>query len=214
VRPIYNWAEEGDLLTSGTTDLSPYGLEGRFTFVFGGNMGIHQALDTAVEAALAAAAEIPEIRLVLVGGGVQAEALRRRAAEDGRDIVRVLPGIPRVQVTDLFAAAQVLLVHLADKPLYAVTVPSKTQFYLAVGKPVLAGLAGEAAELLKSANCGIVVPPEDAGALAAAMVKLARTPAAELAQMGANGQRFYQELLSFDRGMEQIVGVVDEAIGR
>lgn len=214
VRPIYNWAEEGDLISSGTTDLSPYGLDGRFTFVFGGNMGIHQALDTAVDAALKAAAQVPEIRLVLVGGGVQADALRRRAAEDGRDIVRVLPGIARAKVADLFKAAQVLLVHLADKPLYAVTVPSKTQFYLAIGKPVLAGLAGEAAGLLREARCGLVVPPEDVDALAAAMVTLARTPEPELAAMGENGRRFYLENMSFDGGMEQIVGVIDEAIGR
>lgn len=213
VRPVYNWAEEDDLKVTGTTDLTPYGLDGRFTFVFGGNMGVHQALGTAVEAALKAADEVPNIRLVLVGGGVQAETLRRRAAEGGRDIVRVLPGIPRPQVADLFAAAQVLLVHLADKPLYAVTVPSKTQFYLAMGKPILAGVAGEAAEIVRASEAGVVVPPEDVDALTAAMVRLARTPPAELTRMGENGRRFYVENMSFAAGMDRIVDVMDEATG-
>jgi glycosyltransferase involved in cell wall biosynthesis len=214
VRPVLNWAEEADLARTGTTDLAPYGLEGRFTFVFGGNMGPHQALGTAVEAAFKAAEIEPRIRLVLVGAGVEVEALRQKAEQDGRDIVRVMPGIPRPQVADLFEAADVLLVHLADKPVYAITVPSKTQFYLGMGKPILAGVAGEAAQILRAAKAGIVVPPENVDALAEAMIRLARTPREELVRMGASGRAYYRQNLSFAAGMERIKAVMEEAMTR
>ena len=214
VRPVLNWAEEADLHRPGTTDLTPYGLEGRFSFVFGGNMGPHQALGTALDAAFKAAEVEPRIRLVLVGAGVEVEALRRRAVADGRDIVRVLPGIPRPQVAGLFEAADVLFVHLADKPVYEITVPSKTQFYLGMGKPILAGVAGEAAEILRAAEAGVVVPPEDVDALADAMIRLARTPREELARMGESGRTFYRQNLSFAAGMERITQVMEEAIAR
>jgi glycosyltransferase involved in cell wall biosynthesis len=212
VRPVLNWAEEADLRQSGTTDLAPFQLEGFFNIVFGGSMGPHQALGTAVAAALKAAEVEPRLRLLLVGSGIDMAALKQQAEADGRGIVRVLPGVPRPQVADLFGAADVLLVHLADKPVYEITVPSKTQFYLGMGKPILAGLAGEAAEILRAADAGLVVPPENVDALADAMIRLARAPAGELAKMGERGRDYYLQNLSFAAGMERTTAVIEEAL--
>ncbi|WP_374945154.1 glycosyltransferase family 4 protein [Sphingomonas sp.] len=210
VRTIYNWADERAILSQGKLDLAPFGFDGRFTFLYGGNFGPHQALTTVVDAAVKAAAQEPAIQVLLVGGGLDEPRIAARIAEHATQAVRIVPGVPQVQVADVFAAADVLLVHLADLNFFEFTVPSKTQFYLASGKPILGGLVGEAAALIERAGAGRTVPPENPDALAAAMVALARADPAELRAMGERGARFYRERLSFARAMDDTAAAIRE----
>lgn len=55
-------------------------------------------------------------------------------------------------------AADTLLVNLKDDPLFSITIPSKIQTYLAVGRPIIAGVRGNAAELIKESGAGVIVP--------------------------------------------------------
>ena len=52
-------------------------------------------------------------------------------------------------------SASVLLFSLKDEPCFNLTVPSKVQFYMAQGKPILAMINGDGADLVKEAECGI-----------------------------------------------------------
>src|SRR5262249_46358467 len=110
------------------------------------------------------------------------------------------------------AAADLLLVHLKDEPVFRITIPSKTQFYLAMGKPILMGVRGDAAELIKNAGAGVVVEPGDARALARATIDLARLPKHELAAMGAKGRAFYQSELSAAVGIKRTLTILGSAI--
>jgi glycosyltransferase involved in cell wall biosynthesis len=108
----------------------------------------------------------------------------------------LLPGIPHQQVPALLAAADICLVPLRDVPLFSSFIPSKMFEYLAAGKPVVAALAGEAAQILREAGAW-VVPPADSEALALAIRTLAADPKRRQA-MGRQG-RYYVEK-HFDRG--------------
>jgi glycosyltransferase involved in cell wall biosynthesis len=108
----------------------------------------------------------------------------------------------------VFAGADALLLHLRDDPLFAITIPSKTQFYLAMGRPIVAGLAGEAAELLRRSGAALVAPPGDAAALADVFVEMAAMAPDRRAAMGAAGRHFYAEHLSFDRAMARTLAVI------
>ena len=213
LRTIYNWANEQAAVAHGRTDLAPYRFENRFTFVYGGNMGPHQALDAVVEAAIKAQARIPAIQLLLVGEGIELPRLRLVVAERGADAVRLMPPIPQRHIADVFAGANVLVVHLANLDFFRFTVPSKTQFYLAMGKAILGGLEGEAAQLIAQAHAGLTVEPENVDAIADAMVELATTSDAALREMGESGRRFYRDRLSFDRAITETVSVLDEVTG-
>jgi lipopolysaccharide/colanic/teichoic acid biosynthesis glycosyltransferase len=116
------------------------------------------------------------------------------------------------EIGNLLAAADVLLVHLKDEPLFRITVPSKTQLYLAMGKPILIGARGDAAELVMKAGAGVAVEPQDASALASAVLDLAGRPAQELAQMGTRGRTFYETELSAVVGVRRTLAVLDDAI--
>ena len=70
----------------------------------------------------------------------------------------------------------VLLVTLRREPIFAYTIPSKLQSYLACGRPVLAALEGEGARIVKEAAAGWAVPAEDPRSLADAVLAASRLP--------------------------------------
>ena len=88
----------------------------------------------------------------------------------------------------LYALADVLLIHLRDDPLFRITIPSKTFAYLASGKPILAAIAGDTAEVVLDANAGLACPPEDAAALAAVVRRFYQMTPLERQHMSESGR--------------------------
>jgi glycosyltransferase involved in cell wall biosynthesis len=115
----------------------------------------------------------------------------------------------QAEIVAIFASADALLLHLRDEPLFAITIPSKAQFYLAMGKPIVAGIAGEGAELLRRSGAAVVVPPGDAAAMAEAISGLADLPSDRRVAMGASGLDFSRDILSFERAMDRTIGVLE-----
>lgn len=163
-----------------------------FNAVFAGNLGNAQAPETIVAAA-ALLADDPRIRFVLVGSGSRSEWIRDEAAR--RSLVNVLlPGrFPPDAMPSILEGASVLLVTLTRSEIFGLTIPSKIQAYLAAGKPILAALDGEGARVIEEAGAGVVVPAEDAAALADAIRRMADMPASELARMGRAGRDYYDK---------------------
>jgi glycosyltransferase involved in cell wall biosynthesis len=167
-------------------------------------MGPAQALDRVLEAAALLARHRPDIEFCFLGSGIDTERLKVRAQERGLVNVRFLPRVPMAEVDGWLAAADCLLVHLRADPLFAITIPSKTQAYMAAGRPIIMAVQGDAAELVRQSGAGIVVPPEDPVALAEAVKTLAGMERQELGRMGSSGRAFYEKNLSFDRGSRRI----------
>jgi glycosyltransferase involved in cell wall biosynthesis len=206
---IYNWADEAAVEPNGACDLARYRFAGRFNIVFAGNMGRVQGLDTLVQAAHLAARQSPGIQLLLIGDGVEHDRLAALVRELGATNVNVERAVPKHEIADVLAAADALIVHLANVPLFEVTIPSKIQFYLASGKPVLVAVNGEAAKLVLAAGAGVAAPPGDPAAIADAMVALSRAPEAELLAMGERAEAFYREQFSFSAGVASTIRVLD-----
>jgi len=121
--------------------------------------------------------------------------LQERVAQLGLTNVSMLPGVPRRDVSSLLAAADICLVPLRDVALFSTFVPSKMFEYLAAERAVLGAVRGEPAEILRAAGA-MVVEPEDAEAIAQAIMELAEDPERRSA-MGKQGRRYVEE--HFDR---------------
>ena len=199
---IYNWADENSAAPSGTLDLAGYSFKDRFNFVFAGNLGRFQGLETLVHAAQIAETKMPNIHLTLIGDGVERDKLARLLKMLDNKSVSIRPSVPRSSIGDVLDAADVLLIHLDSDPLFEITIPGKTQFYLAMGKPILIGVRGEAAQIVTDAGAGISVAPRDAEAMAAAMLQMAKMPPDILALMGRCGRKAYERRFSFATGIE------------
>jgi glycosyltransferase involved in cell wall biosynthesis len=177
-----------------------------FTLVYGGNLGRAQQLDNLIDAASILECERPEIRILLFGSGVDEPELRRRAQRLGN--VRFGGLIPPCEIAREFAQADALLLHLGDDPLFDITIPSKTQYYLAMGRPIVAAVNGETAGLLRESGAAIVVPPADPPALASAIIEMADRSLSKRERMGRSGADFYRDNLSFSEGMNRTLALL------
>ena len=207
---VYNWADESpvEAATVGSKTLP----QDRFNIVFAGTMGAGQALGTVLRVAHQCAAVIPSAHFWLVGRGTETEQLQRKAAEIGLSNVTFLPHQPRSELMSIMDAADALLVHLRNIPLYTVTIPSKTQAYLAAGKPIIMAVRGDSADLVTEAGAGINCEPEDADSITAAIAKLFALGPEGRRSMGAAGLAYYQAHLCFSRGLDRFESIFESAV--
>ena len=115
------------------------------------------------------------------------------------------------QIGAILIKSDVLLVHLKKDPLFDITIPSKTQAYMAVGKPLLMAVAGDAADVVLDSGCGLVAESESAESIAHAVKKLFQMDAADRAVMGMNGLTYYDENFSLAVGVRKF-GLVFEKV--
>lgn len=160
-----------------------------FRIIYAGNMGLAQDLDNLLQAASLMPAE-SNVRFVLIGDGVEADALRAGAARLQLSNVEFVAFRKPEEMPGILAAADGVLLHLKRDPLFSVTIPHKLLTYLAVGRPILACADGEPAAIVRSANAGIACPPGDPAALAGAAVELASLPPERRAELGRNGRAY------------------------
>jgi glycosyltransferase involved in cell wall biosynthesis len=164
-------------------------------------MGTAQALDSVLEAAALCQKAVPDAQLVFVGGGVDRNRLEKKAEDLGLTNVRFLPRQPMSSMGAVLSLADVLLVHLKDHPLFSITIPSKTQAYMASGKPLIMAVRGDAAQLVTQSGAGLVCEPENPRSIADAITHFAGMSPQERLSMGEAGKRFYDEQLSLKAGV-------------
>ncbi len=150
IEVIYNWCDETAQRPASRdeTMAQELGLAGRFNILFAGTMGVMQGLDTVLEAAQLCSISVPAVQFVLMGGGVERERLEAKAVTMNLNNVRFLPRQQPEAMGRFYALADALLVHLKDDPLFRITIPSKTQTYLYMGKPIIMAMPGDAADLV------------------------------------------------------------------
>jgi colanic acid biosynthesis glycosyl transferase WcaI len=208
---IYNWCNDATLHSSEKQQVNRAD-DGPFRVLFAGTMGLAQGLDSVLEAARICAASAPRAEFVFIGGGVERERLELRAAEMKLSNVRFLPRRPMSEMGHVLSTADVLLVHLKNDPLFQITIPSKTSAYLAVGKPILMAVRGDAAALVERSGGGVVCEPEDPASIATAVAELASASPEQLAAMGRAGRKFYETEISMAVGAASFERVMRTAL--
>ncbi|MCK4761844.1 MAG: glycosyltransferase family 4 protein [Candidatus Aminicenantes bacterium] len=166
------------------------GLAGKFNILYGGNLGKVQGLDVVIEAARLIE-DTPDLQFVFIGDGTESERLKKLAAGYRLKNVLFIPRVPPEEIHRYFALADVLLAHLENKPVFKMQIPSKIIAYMACGKPVLCGIAGESAKIVQDARGGNSFVPQDARSLAEQARIFYNMPREELEQMGQRGREAY-----------------------
>jgi len=171
--------------------LAPLG--DRILFMYAGTVGHAQALDVLIDAA--AAVRDDGIGIVVIGDGPVRDDLVARSSALGLDNVLFLPAVPADRVARYLAFARATIAPLRGVPLFEATRPAKVFPSLACARPVVFCGRGEMARLIERRAAGVVVPPEDADALARTLRELRDRPE-EAAAMGVRGREW--ALAEFD----------------
>ena len=176
-----------------------------FYVLFAGNTGAAQGLETVIDAARLLQLRT-DIHFVIIGDGANLEVLRQRA--QGLTNVIFKGRKPLETMPAYFALADVLLVHLRRDPLFALTIPSKVQSYLACGRMILAGLEGSGAEVIQESGAGIVVEPENPEALSKAVLHLYQLSATERHAMETRASAYYVKHFSRTRVLDRLLEIL------
>lgn len=128
------------------------------TVLYAGNLGEGQGLHAILPALARRMGS--RVRFVVVGDGGRRRALEQALAASGATNVELRPPVSRPELVSLYRAADVLFLHLNDYEAFKKVLPSKLFEYAATGKPVWAGVAGHAAEFIRSEiDNAAVFPP-------------------------------------------------------
>lgn len=180
------------------------GMAHGFTVMFAGNIGNAQAVEVIVEAVALLQAH-QNIHFVVLGEGSRWLWMKNQAQRRGLLNLHLPGRFPVETMPGFMQKASALLVTLADQEIFKATIPSKIQAYLAAGRPILACLNGEGADLVVEAEAGLAVPAEDAHALAEAVLRLSRMPKQEREAMGAQGRLYYAQHFSHDKLVDELI---------
>lgn len=206
-----NWAESFYRPPSAGENIAdPMAQIDGFKVVFAGNIGSAQAFETIIGAALRLR-QFTDLHWIIIGDGNMKEWLMAAIAQHGLGKQFHLPGWrPPGDMPAYFAHADALLVTLRSDPVFALTIPSKIQSYLACAKPVIAALDGEGAAIMRECGAGVVCAAEDEAGLADAVLAVYRMNPQERTSCGMRGRTYYEE--NFERAL--LLNRLDEWINQ
>lgn len=186
-----NWGE--DTISAGNKNYDIPILPNGFKIMFAGNIGEAQDMEAIMQTALLLKDKL-DIQFVIVGDGRKMPFVKEFIEQNKLEkTVSILGRYPLEAMATFFDKADIMLVSLKDDPIFNLTVPAKMQAYMSAGKPILAMLNGDGADLIVEAKCGKSVKAGDYSSLADRILEISKINYTELQKMGTNSKEFYTQ---------------------
>jgi len=179
--------------------------------VFTGAHGIANGLDAILDAASVLKSRgRKDIVLAFIGDGKMKKYLIKRADKEKLDNCRFYNPVPKKELNEIVAAADVGLMVLANLPaFYYGTSPNKFFDYISSGLPVLNNYPGWLADMIRENNLGIVVPADNPQAFADGLILLLDNNDLKL-QCGKNARVFAETYFSRELLADKFVTFLEE----
>ena len=188
--------------TADTGLLQKYGLTRGKTLGFAGSFYAYEGLDTLLRAMPMVLRDVPEARLLLLGGGPQEADLQALAAELGlENIVHFTGRVPHSEMTRYYSAMDVMAYPRISRRLTELVTPLKPLEAMAMGKLVVASDVGGHRELIRDGHNGHLFTAGSVDALARCLIDLLKTPES-WNEVIANGRAY----VASERTWESSVG--------
>jgi glycosyltransferase involved in cell wall biosynthesis len=179
--------------------------------LFAGNLGEAQSLDTLVDAAKILKDRQVHVNWILLGDGRQKEHLVNEIKRKGlEENFHLLGSYPSEEMPLFFSCVDALIVSLKKNDIFALTIPSKLQSYMACGKPVIASLEGEGARIVEESRSGFVSPPDDAVGLAENIIRLYNAADDQRMEMSQNGLTYFKEQFERELLLDKLIQILEK----
>jgi glycosyltransferase involved in cell wall biosynthesis len=153
---VPNWADNLNM----DVEAFIFNKEKRVQFTFAGNIGKVQNLENIIKAFLGLPVEEQnKAQLNIIGDGSHLEIIKQIAQNNQNIIFHGKK--PRDEMSKYYKGSDFLIVSLIDEPIFNVTIPAKTQTYIAAKKPILAIISGDTAKLIKDNHLGFCASPNN-----------------------------------------------------
>jgi glycosyltransferase involved in cell wall biosynthesis len=117
-----------------------------------------------------------DIHLLLLGNGASKASLLMRSSQLGLKNVTFLDSVPKSEVVRYWSLLDVSIIHLRKTDLFKTVIPSKMFECMAMGIPILHGVEGESAEIVRSEQVGLTFEPENVLGLCDGISRLKENP--------------------------------------
>jgi len=169
-RASFSWLTNGvddEFIAAAPTVREPVATSGVAEILYAGNLGESQALHHLLPQF--ARALQGRARFTIIGDGGRRAALEQALRDAAVDNVTLRAPVSRDRLIDEYRRADVLFLHLGAHAAFEKVLPSKLFEYAALGKPVLAGVAGFAARFVREeiSNSAVFPPCDVAGGVSA-----------------------------------------------
>jgi glycosyltransferase involved in cell wall biosynthesis len=169
-----------------------------YNFVFAGNIGDMQSVDTIVKSAKELSSH-SNIIFHIVGDGSKLNECKQLAQDFHLTNIIFYGRRPIEEMPKFYYMADAMLITLKDNKTLSYTLPGKVQSYMAARKPIIGAINGETRYVIEVAECGLCCAAEDYNALANLILEFCSNNKNE--QMAANAQKFYFENYSKEKFM-------------
>lgn len=197
VHLLYNWssrpAGRAETLNVRTT---------MTTFVFAGNIGEMQDVQTIIGAA--EFLKDTPLLIKIVGDGINLLEVKEKSRLLNQSNVEFLGKVPREAMTEIYESADFSLVTLKDLRVFEGTIPSKFQGSIAHGLPIVTNVLGDLRDLVEQNGIGFTANPEDPESLAAAMLKAMNLDPEKYKSMVANTKKTFEDDFSTDSAISRL----------
>ena len=171
---------------------------GGINLLFAGNIGEIQGVETIVKAAKKI--HDKRVHFHIVGGGTDLERLKELSK--GLENITFYGRRPLEEMPQFYAMADAMLVTLKADPVLSLTLPGKVQSYMAVGKPIIGAIDGEASEVIIEAHCGYCGKAEDVNSLVENVTSFMECD--DKKQIGINARLFYERHFERNKYMNEL----------
>lgn len=173
---IYNGVD-GDTFRPAERDdtfLEQCGQSGRFVCSYVGTIGMAHGLETVLDAAeILKQQGRTDIGFLLVGDGARRKSLQEEcAARNLTDMIHFTGRVDKSCVPRVLASSDALLVHLRSCDLFETVIPSKIFETMAMERPIIMGVRGESAEIVRESGAGLEMEPGNPRSLVECVLKL------------------------------------------
>ena len=183
----------------------------KFVFIFAGNLGKAQSLDTLIDAACLLR-NLSDIEFILIGDGSEKKNLIDKVNKLYlRNIIFIEQQSSHV-INSFLQKASALIVTLGDEEVLNLTIPSKIQAYLYSAKPIIASLNGTSADILRKSGAAFVVKSGDHIKLKNAILKFTKLSLKERNLMGKKGKIYFENNFTIAKFMDKFMYFINLSI--
>lgn len=211
IERLHNYVPEKDITFVPNWPLMKYSpnhnrrLSGKFNFTFAGNIGKVQNLDNIVRGFSKFTQKgYSEVYLNIIGDGSYLTELQELVKKENICNVNFLGRKPLSEMSDYYAASDVLIISLKDTPLYEIMIPSKFQAYLATHKPIYAIFKGEIKKIVEEYGLGIVAHPSNIEEIAVGLEAFLNLSDIQMKSISENSLRLLNSVFNREKIIEQI----------
>lgn len=180
-------------------------------FMFAGNMGKGQHLETLVEAA-EILGKRNDYKIHIVGEGSRREAIEALVKEKGLQDNFVFYGNQkRADMPSFYKKADAMLITLRQVNAVGLTMPGKLQAYMTLHKPIFGAINGAAKEVIEESRCGSCVAAQDANGLAAIMQHFIEHPT-DYKECGNNAANYFLGHFTLDKYVDTLEAEMEKLI--